>query len=383
METHIMKKVFAFLGSALVAGSAMAQSSVSLYGIADASLNYTDYKRDAAGHLLAVDSGGGQSARIGFRGSEDIGNGLSAFFQLESGFGMDTGALLYNGRLFGRQALVGLESKTLGAIAMGRISPFSSGAGAYDMWRTIDPFKTAFGIAGTNNTFSAGAIRLDNTIAYKTPVVRGIQAGVMYSFQSALAPLTEVPGSQNNNRTMSSGLSYTNGPIYAVITYDMVKPAVPSTGPLAGRAYPTQKMLQVGATYDAGAVKVHAAYAKQKDHSLYSPIAEELTVVSTLDPSSRPDADSYMLGLTVPIRQHTFLTSYRIRDGKPFRINATSSFEADRQVLGFAYLYTLSKRTRLYTELAESRGKKSIVEGTAATDTYNRREFRVGVNHTF
>ncbi|WP_020653104.1 porin [Massilia niastensis] len=378
-----MNKVVAFLGCAVIAGSAAAQSSVSLYGIADASMNYTDYKRAAAGHLLAVDSGGGQSARIGFRGSENIGDGLSAFYQLEVGFGMDTGALLYNGRLFGRQAMVGLDSKTLGAIALGRISPFSAGAGVYDMWRTIDPFKTAFGIAGSNNTFSAGAIRLDNAVAYKTPVLGGIQAGVMYSFQSALAPTAEIPGSRNNTRTVSTGLSYTAGPVYAVITVDMIKPAVLSTGPLAGRAYPTQKTLQVGATYDAGVVKLHAAYAKQKDHSVYSPIAEELGVVSTVDPAARPDADTYLLGVTIPIRQHSFLASYRLRDGKPFRTTATSTFEADRRVLGFAYLYSLSKRTRLYTELAESSGRKSIAEGIAATDTYNRREFRLGINHTF
>lgn len=369
-------------GSA-AAGSAAAQSNITIYGVADASMNYTDFKRDAAKDMLAVDNGGGQSSRVGFRGSESMGNGLSAMFQLESGFGMDTGALLYSGRLFGRQALVGLDSKRLGLLAMGRISPFSAGAGVFDMWARIDPFKTAFGIAGSNNTFSAGAIRFDNTIAYRTPTWGGVQAGVMYSLQSAVAPLTENAGSANNNRAISSGVSYTMGPLYAVATYDVVKPALLTTGALIGRANPDQTMFQLGATYDTGPVKLHAAYAKQKNHSLYSPIAEEMTIISTVNPLARPSADSYMLGVTVPVGMHTWLASYRVRDGKPFQRTATATFEADRRVVGFAYLYSLSKRTRLYAEVADSGGKKSIAEGTAATDAYNRREYRMGVNHTF
>lgn len=373
----------ALLGCACASGWASAQSSVSLYGIVGASVSYTDYRRDAGGNVIAVDNGGEQTSRFGLRGREDLGNGLSAFFQLESGFSLDTGTLLYNGRLFGRQALVGLDSKTLGTLAVGRIVPFSGGAGAFDMWRTIDPFKTGYVLAGQNGSFSAGGIRLDNAIAYRTPAMGGFQAGLMVSAQSASAPLAENPGSDNNNRALATGLSYTGGPWYLALTYDLHKPAQFSTGALAGRAYPAQKMLQLGATYDARLVKLHAAYSRQQDHSLYSPIAEERTVVSTLDPLARPDADTYMVGLTVPVGQANWLFSYRVRDGKPFRVSAASTFEADRDVYGVAYVYWLSKRSRVYTAFASSHGKGAIAPGTDATDTYNRREARIGFNHNF
>jgi predicted porin len=177
-------------------------------------------------------------------------------------------------------------------------------------------------------------------------------------------------------------------PIYAPVNApEFTKPIGATTiltpGALARRTYPNQKMLQVGATYELGFARMHAAYSKQTDHSLYSPIAEELTMVSAVDPLSRPDADTYMLGVTVPVGPHVWIGSYRVRDGKPFRTSATATFEADRRVVGVAYLYSLSKRTRLYAEAADSLGKKSIAEGTLATDTYNRREFRAGVNHSF
>lgn len=379
-----MKKSLGAVGLVLFSGAVAAQSNVAIYGIVDAGVNYTDYKRAGAGNTVAVDSGGANASRIGFRGTEALGDGLSAIFQLESGYNIDTGALGYNGRLFGRQAWVGLDSKTLGTIAVGRAGTFSSGAAAFDMFVSIDPFKTSFGLASLNNTFSSGAMRLDNTVFYRSPKARGFQAGLLYSFQSSgQSVLTENPGTGNNNRTVGAGINYSSGPLYAVVTYDVIKPATLTTGALAGRAYPDEKHLQIGATYDFGVATLHGAYAKQTDHSLYSPIAQDLSTLSTLDPMARPDADSYMIGATVPVGPGTIFASYQVRDGKAMRISATSTYEADRRIASIAYAYSFSKRTRIYAELADSTGKDSIAEGTAATDAYNRREFRVGLNHYF
>jgi GBP family porin len=378
-----MKKIMGAVSLVLFSGAASAQANVAIYGIVDAGVNYTDFKRAAAGDTVALESGGANASRIGFRGTEVLGDGLSAIFQLESGYNIDTGALGYNGRLFGRQAWVGLDSKTLGTIAFGRAGTFSSGAAAFDMFVSIDPFKTSFGLASLNNTFSSGALRLDNTMFYRSPKLGGFQAGLLYSFQSAQAVLTENAGSGNNNRTIGAGINYASGPLYAVVTYDVIKPATLTTGALAGQAYPDQKHLQIGATYDLKVVNLHAAYAKQTNHSLYSPVAQDLSTISTLDPLARPDADSYMVGVTVPVGAGTILASYQVRNGEAIRTSATATYEADRRIAAVAYAYSLSKRTRLYAELADSTGKQSIAEGTAATDAYNRREFRVGLNHYF
>lgn len=363
--------------------SASAQPNVTFYGIVDVGPVYTNFKRAGAGTLLSLDSNGSQGSRFGFHGKEDLGDGLSAQFVLENGFAADTGTLSYNGRLFGRQSWVGLDSKAWGTLAMGRFGAFSAGTGSFDMWVTIDPFKASFGMSSINSTFSSGALRLDNSLVYRTPRVGGVQGGILYSLQSAQVPIQENAGSGNNNRTMGLGLNYANGPLYVVMTYDLINPATLTTGPLAGRTNPDEKHLQIGATYNFNAFKLHGGYAKQTNHSLYSPTAQELSFISTTAPLDRPDADSYIVGLTIPIGAGNLLASYQYRDGKPIRSSLTKTFEADRGILAVGYLYSLSKRTKIYVQAADSTGKKSIAEGTAATDTYNRREFRIGLNHNF
>ena len=84
------KHLFAVAAAAALAAPAMAQtSSVTLYGIADAALVSTS--NSAGSRRTAIDSGVLQSSRFGFRGTEDLGGGLSALFVLESGFNLDTG----------------------------------------------------------------------------------------------------------------------------------------------------------------------------------------------------------------------------------------------------------------------------------------------------
>src|SRR5579862_4491320 len=94
------------------ATAAQAQSSVTLFGVLDEGLNLTS---NANGHktwqMSSVDL---VTSRWGLKGSEDLGDGLQAIFALESGFTLDNGAAYYNGRLFGYQSYVGLQSDALG-----------------------------------------------------------------------------------------------------------------------------------------------------------------------------------------------------------------------------------------------------------------------------
>ena len=106
------KTLIAFAALSALAGIAQAQSSVTLYGVADAYLASvkTENKVGAVTTSLTqtkIDSGGHNGSRWGLRGSEDLGGGLKAIFQLESGFNIDTGASAQNGVLFSRQAFVG------------------------------------------------------------------------------------------------------------------------------------------------------------------------------------------------------------------------------------------------------------------------------------
>ena len=102
MKRHAI--AFAVLGTC--AGAAAAQSSVTLYGVIDQGINYTN--NSGGNSLVEMASGHVQGSRFGLRGSEDLGGGTKAIFQLENGFSADTGRLGQGGRMFGRQAYVGL-----------------------------------------------------------------------------------------------------------------------------------------------------------------------------------------------------------------------------------------------------------------------------------
>lgn len=109
------KSLFALSVLGVFTGATHAQSSVTLFGLIDEGLNYTN---NAGGHSLhAMWSGDAQGPRWGLKGTEDLGDGLSTVFQLENGFSVNNGK---PGQEFGRQAFVGLSSATLGTLTLGR-----------------------------------------------------------------------------------------------------------------------------------------------------------------------------------------------------------------------------------------------------------------------
>jgi predicted porin len=162
------------LASAACAGSAHAQTDVTVYGIIDAALAHLD-QVDAAGHSVTrmPSLSGSLPSRIGFRGSEDLGGGLSVVFALESGFNPDVGTLGQGGRLFGRQAWVGLKGKW-GTLQIGRVLNM-----------------TYFAVAKSDvlgpNLFSINSIdlylpnaRSDNAVSY-VGTFSGLTVGATYS----------------------------------------------------------------------------------------------------------------------------------------------------------------------------------------------------------
>lgn len=102
----------------LAASAAHAQSSVTLYGVLDEGISYTS---NVGGHSVwSISSGNINGSRWGLRGSEELGSGFKAIFTLENGYNISNGTLGQNGRLFGRQAFVGLSSSQYGSVTMGR-----------------------------------------------------------------------------------------------------------------------------------------------------------------------------------------------------------------------------------------------------------------------
>ena len=176
-----------------MSGAAFAQvapNNITLYGIVDAGLQSTKTTTRASataaevsGTITGLNSGIQSGSRWGLRGSEDLGGGLRANFQLESGFSLDTGVVGQstagsNPRLFGRASWVGL-SGGFGEVRAGRMAIFSSAF----VTGTADPFGNGFSSAGWQYLSSAaGTQRNDNTIMYLSPNISGLHGGIYYTF---------------------------------------------------------------------------------------------------------------------------------------------------------------------------------------------------------
>ena len=357
------------------AGAASAQSSVTLYGIVDVGVQYDDFKRGGASSRTAIDGGFQAGNRLGVRGSEALGGNLNAIFALEAGFNIDNGTSGQQGRLFGRQAWVGVDGG-IGTLVGGRIPSFSSGTGAFDMFGPVDPFGTSWITAGLQSTMSAAnAMRLDNSIMYRTPKFGGFQLGAGYSFAAnGQAPTNELGGTGNNNRVMFTGANFAAGPFYAVVTYDVIRYANAITSE-------DQKMLQVGGTFDLKFLKLHAAYAAEDNVRPNNTVS--LGVQSALlAAGTGADADAWMVGLSAPLGAFTFLASYQERDGDAVGVGP-AAVEGDGTVWAVGGKYDLSRRTNLFLVYADSKGEKSLSQGIAATDSVNRKTLMTGINHRF
>ena len=204
-----MKKVFVIAAcaagyAASFAPLAHAQSSVTLYGIIDAGLSYTN---NQGGHSnVQAGSGTVTGSHWGFRGREDLGGGTAAIFQLESGFSVMNGSLRQGGRMFGYQAYAGLTNDRIGTITLGRqydsvvdyLAPLSfTGHHPGGNNLSAHPFDND----NLNNSF-----RVNNSVKFASNDYNGLRFGSLYGFSNEA-------GGFSDNRLYSFGASYNNGPL--------------------------------------------------------------------------------------------------------------------------------------------------------------------------
>lgn len=162
-----MKKLRALGTSVVLSGMAIAanaQSSVNVYGVID---QYINYMHSSSGAIVrSLEDGAWLRSRLGFRGTEDLGDGYYAKFLLEGGFSTDTGAIADSNRFFDRQAWVGLGSKTYGEVRAGRQNgPIQSHGGYIDY--------TARDLGSMINNFGVPS-RYDNDFGYLAPTLYGV-----------------------------------------------------------------------------------------------------------------------------------------------------------------------------------------------------------------
>lgn len=191
----------------LLAASAHAQSSVTLYGIVDAGIAYVHNAQSTNGQnqstLVKFSSGNMSGSRWGLKGTEDLGGGLAAVFQLENGFNVGTGALGQGSREFGRKAVVGLSSNTWGTVTLGR--QYDPIVDLVQGLTEDNYFGGVFGTPGDLDNYD-NSLRVSNSVKYVSPLFSGFQVEALYGVGG-------VAGAGGSGQTYSFGAAYANGPL--------------------------------------------------------------------------------------------------------------------------------------------------------------------------
>lgn len=355
------------------AGAAQAQSSVTIYGIIDTGVAYTSKAINATGtgtgSKFSVNSGVIQGSRLGFKGAEDLGGGLSAVFNLETGFTNDNGGLqggdaVTSSNLFRRKSNVGL-SGGFGTVLLGRQTDFSDVISAYTSVQDFGGFTGAVG----HNIDRLEGTRTNNSISYTTANLSGFTGNLLYGFG-------EQAGQTSNGQSFGVAGKYENGPLGLGINYYQSKQGkTPSDVSLipttigATLVDPTTsgntalKVLNVVASYQFGPARVYGNYSRVKqDLNTATPAS---IATSTLATSNK--LDIYELGTAWSLTPSLKLLGAVTHTRADF--NSASKGKLTQISLGTDYW--LSKRTDLYAFLANTRASDMANSGVFGDATGN------------
>lgn len=326
------KAVLAAAVLAIVNTGAFAQSNVQIYGLIDSAVVYES--GGPKGSATKLESGVSNGSRIGFRGNEDLGSGLSAVFVLEAGILLDTGASDQNGLLFGRQAYVGLRKKDVGTLAAGRqYTPI------YQTLTMIDPSSNNYGgAAGQLMSGEKAGTRQNNALNFSSDKFNGLSGQLAYGFG-------EVAGNAAASRQVGGSLTYENGPLTLRTAYNKTNNATATDSARNTLSF---------AKYDFGILTAGVGYGTNRG-------------------TGTTQSRDYIAALTVPFGAHTVMATYIRKDDR----SAANKFDA-HQYAG-TYLYALSKRTNVYIAYA----KLSNINFTTTKFGTGDREIDLGIKHTF
>lgn len=392
----------AFAGTALAA-------DVTLYGKIDAGLNYTHTKTDgsAASDNFSMKSGQNSGSRFGLKGTEQIADGLTVGFQLESGFESDDGSLKYgkgdNDRIFGREARLYVQTN-FGEFGFGRMGGLDSGAGSYDLIADASPFGTGWGgaTAQMDNYFMGLTSRYDNMITYKSPEFAGLTVVAQASLKSD-ADADGAEGSHLADRYYAIGLGADYGALTGALTFSMQDyggmTADHKTGfgdTIDDYEWNDKDGYAVTAfgAYDFGVTKVSlgAQYFDNVAQSRGSTTAEfgvnnGVVAPKYGDTSVGVTGYGVILGAITPIAGGSLYTAIGYADYEASKLDTevkgAKKFDGQNYGIGIGYQYPLSKRTYVYTAASWNRATENeglVDSKDVDTDTT---EVMAGIVHNF
>lgn len=351
--------------AAIAVGAQAQSSSVTIYGTID--LGVTRVSNIGGQSTVRMDDSISQGNRLGFRGREDLGGGLEAFFNIEQGYAADTGALRQGGLGFGRMSIVGLSHRTYGEVSLGR---------QFDqMSPSLLRFNPA-GYAGIYASTVGDADRvsgswLNNMVTYKSPTIGGFKFAAQYSLRE------DGTNTTNAGRAYSLGATYVNGPFnagFAMTDIDgyTVRPgaslgvtrflgaAVTQTSSVVLSNYRTSG---IGAGYTVGQVTFNGLVTSTRFENAAGR-SDDLTHVA-LPVVWRP-SDNWMLEASV--------AQARFEDSKWRNYTLIAD-------------YYLSKRTDIYASAnlqeVSGSGTSAVLVTLSPSNSDRQSALRVGIRHRF
>lgn len=339
-------------------GAALAQAqgtgNVTLYGVAEVFAEYGKAGTAAVPSTIKrIQSGGANASRLGFRGTEDMGGGLKASFQIEHGLLLDSGKPASSTVFWNRQAWVGL-SGDWGSVSAGRqYSP---------LLVNQDYFDPSFNTAGYGSPYNSGVMRtlarVDNSVLYTSPTLGGLSL-------SAMAGLGETANSTRVNSSYFVSARYVGGFFGAGFAYGKL---------LADSTRVDKSIWNLAGNYKAGDLTIAGAIQRTKNDS---------RALDTAD-----DRNEFLVGATYIVGAGEIRAAYgqgKVRD--------VADSTSKHYSLG--YLYNLSKRTALWTAVQEIDNPSNLAyrtsgftfdaieDGVPAGAGVKARAFALGLRHRF
>lgn len=341
-----MKRKLLALAAMTVAAGASAQSSVTIFGVVDASVAHISTSGKS---VTGIASGGNASSRLGFRGVEDLGNGLKAGFWLEGGVNVDDGG---TGFKFDRRSTISLMGG-FGELRLGRDK-----TPVYQVLENFHPFGDAgMGAINAHNLISGSAIgtaegsdpkRFSNAISYLLPKLGGVYGQLSHSF-----------GEKAGNNSLASGtglnLGYKSGPVNVAVGYNIARGGTASTGV-------DYKTYNLGASYEVAGITPMLLIASER--------------------GSNKRVDLYSFGVKAKLGNGELRAAYTMYKDK-------KQNNADSKRLALGYGYKLSKRTEIYTTVARLNNDAAATRklGSSLSPTPNKGKnlmgYEIGLRHSF
>ena len=421
------KSLFALAATTAFAGAAQAQSSVTVYGLLD--LGYVGYNtRVATGSTTAgqpvnkttgnaFSSSGESTSRLGFKGTEDLGGGTSAFFTVELGLTPNNNNNVNTGGTQNRQTFVGLKKNGIGQFALGTqytivhnaVAATDPGQANNVSGNLVYPAITEGAGSAENSTGAAYTVRLNNVLTVNSDTFAGFKANAMLfaNNKNQNQPIatsgttSTTTGGLNNQNGWGLGVDYTWNKLYATANYQAITSkqstqttnsagttiatALPVGAPATGYAGGSSangtnvqdNQWYVAATYDFGILKAYGQYinrkvSAQQNSSYYlNRSAEQIGVRSYITPTIEAWASGGLGRYTGYGANAANMTAWQIGSN-----------------------YWLSKRTNLYAIYGQA-GTSNTVYATTYTNSSgagrlngnptsaNISNYAVGVRHTF